>query len=182
MDLGIISSRYAKALLSYAIEMREAAQVYEEMCRLTDAFLQVKGLQAALLNPAVSMQRKTTLLQAAAADKQGISRSASRFFHLTVEKGRADMMHFIANSYVEAYRRWQGIIRGTLTLHSPVSEATEQGLRRVVEERVGGKAQVEFMTRVDPAIGGGFILEYGTYRLDASLRTRLSEVRRHLVG
>ena len=39
---------------------------------------------------------------------------------------------------------------------------------------------MEFEVCVDEKIEGGFILEYDTYRLDASLRTQLDQIHREL--
>ncbi|MBR5928383.1 MAG: F0F1 ATP synthase subunit delta, partial [Prevotella sp.] len=35
---------------------------------------------------------------------------------------------------------------------------------------------VEFESEVDPDIIGGFILEYDTYRMDASVKTKLNSI------
>lgn len=42
--------------------------------------------------------------------------------------------------------------------------------------RVNANGTVEFKTKVDPGVIGGFILEYDTYRMDASVRTKLNDV------
>ena len=44
-------------------------------------------------------------------------------------------------------------------------------MQQMVESRTQGV--VEFNTEVAPEIIGGFILEYDTYRMDASVRTKL---------
>jgi len=55
-----------------------------------------------------------------------------------------------------------------------VSPETEQKMKRMVESKTHGS--VEFNTEVDPNIIGGFILEYDTYRMDASVKTKLHQV------
>ncbi len=47
-------------------------------------------------------------------------------------------------------------------------------MREMVESRTNGT--VEFETEVDPDIIGGFILEYDTYRMDASVNNRLRNI------
>jgi F-type H+-transporting ATPase subunit delta len=47
-------------------------------------------------------------------------------------------------------------------------------MKQMVESRTQGT--VEFNTEVDPSIIGGFILEYDTYRMDASVKTRLNNI------
>lgn len=58
MDLGIISMRYAKALLTFAQELKEDEQVYAETTTLAEAFRLVPGLQQALLNPVLTLEQK----------------------------------------------------------------------------------------------------------------------------
>ena len=42
--------------------------------------------------------------------------------------------------------------------------------------RVTANGTVEFKTKGDPGVLGGLILEYDTYRMDASVRTKLNDV------
>ena len=46
--------------------------------------------------------------------------------------------------------------------------------RRMVESKTQGT--VEFETEVNPDIIGGFILEYDTYRMDASVKSKLNNI------
>ena len=54
----------------------------------------------------------------------------------------------------------------------------EQKMRQMVESNTNGT--VEFETEVNPDIVGGFILEYDTYRMDASVKTRLNSILKQL--
>ena len=47
-------------------------------------------------------------------------------------------------------------------------------MKAMVESKTHGT--VEFNTEVDPNIIGGFILEYDTYRMDASVKTKLNTI------
>ncbi|MCI1519380.1 MAG: F0F1 ATP synthase subunit delta, partial [Prevotella sp.] len=49
-----------------------------------------------------------------------------------------------------------------------------QRMQKLVESRT--KGTVEFKTETDSDIIGGFILEYDTYRMDASVKTMLRTV------
>ena len=179
MDIGIISSRYAKTLLRFAIDNKEEDRVYQEMQMLAQSFKDVPALQQTLLNPVLTVAQKEALLVSAAAGKAEPTASTRRFVQLVTENKRADLMIFIANSFVELYHRSKNIIRGRLIVPTEVSAATADKLRKMVEDRT--RSKVEFTAETDPALGGGFVLEYDTYRLDASLRTQMAEIRRELV-
>ena len=55
-----------------------------------------------------------------------------------------------------------------------MSAQTEQKMRQMVESKTNGT--VEFETEVNPDIIGGFILEYDTYRMDASVKSKLNTI------
>ena len=80
----------------------------------------------------------------------------------------------MANSYITLYRQQKNVIPGRLITATTVSPETEQKMRKMVESRTNGT--VEFVTEVNPDIIGGFILEYDTYRMDASVKAQLNNI------
>ena len=62
MDLGTISSRYARALFSLAMEKKEETRVYDDMKMLKESFLLFPELKETLQNPIVSVADKEKLL------------------------------------------------------------------------------------------------------------------------
>lgn len=179
MDIGIVSSRYAKALYRFAEENREAAQVYAEMKQLDRSFQTVEALSAALLSPVLSDVQKCSLLQnAAGTDKSEVTATVVRFIQLVVGHNRADMMHFIANSYISIYERAKNLITGSLVVAQPISDEVAGRVQALVAART--KNKVNFNVYTDPAIGGGFILQYGDNRMDASIRGQFERLRREL--
>ena len=121
MDLGIISMRYAKALLKFAAEHKEEERVYAEMGNVTAAFAKVEALQHALLNPVLTDAQREQLLATAAGSEKDLTATTRRFIHLVVTKGRADIMQLIARSYGTLYRRERHIIEGSLTVRDVLS-------------------------------------------------------------
>jgi len=91
-----------------------------------------------------------------------------------LKEDREGVMQFIANSYVTLYRQQKNVIRGRLITAAAVTPATEQKMRRMVESKTNGT--VEFESEVNPDIIGGFILEYDTFRMDASVKTKLNSI------
>ena len=178
MDLGIISMRYAKALLKFAKEQHEDEQVYAEMSTLADTYLRVPALQQAMLNPVLTDTQKEQLLLTAACGKTTPSASLSQFIKLLLKKKRADIMLFTAHSYGTLYREQKNIIKGKLVVPTTLSSELVSKLQQMVEAK--SQCKVDFQVKEDAAIGGGFILEYDTYRLDASVRTQLAKLKREL--
>jgi len=101
------------------------------------------------------------------------------FISLVLKEDRENMIQFMANSYITLYRKQKNVIRGKLTTAARVSVATEQKMRQMVESKTNGT--VEFETEVNPDIIGGFILEYDTFRMDASVKSKLNNILQTLI-
>lgn len=172
MDLGLISVRYARALLKASVEAKLSDNVYSDMQALADCYIKVPELRFTIDNPMLSKKKKEILLGLAMGDKPcSVTRT---FIELVLKEDRESMMQFMANSFITLYRQQNNLVRAKLLTATAVSSATEQKLRRLVESKTSGK--VEFETEVNPDIIGGFILEYDTYRMDASVRSKLNAI------
>ena len=172
MDIGVISVRYARALLKSATEAKIEDAVYTEMQQLAKSYVEVPQLRFTIDNPMLSKDKKEALLLTAVGEKP--SDLTKTFIKLVLKEDRERVMQFIANSYVPLYRQQKNVIRGRLITAAAVSPATEQKMRQMVEGKTNGT--VEFESEVDPDIIGGFILEYDTYRMDASVKTKLNSI------
>ena len=172
MDIGVISVRYARALLKSATEQKLDDAVYQEMQLLAKSYLDVPQLRQSIAGPMLSKDKKETLLLTAVGGSATPLTKA--FIQLVLKEGREPVMQFIANSYVTLYRQQKNIIRGRLITAAQVSAQTEQKMRQMVESKTSGT--VEFETEVNPDLIGGFILEYDTFRMDASVKTKLNSI------
>ena len=172
MDIGVISVRYARALLKSATDAKIEDAVYTEMQQLAKSYIEVPQLRFTIDNPMLSKEKKEALLLTAVGKKP--SELTKVFIQLVLKEDRESVMQFIANSYVTLYRQQKNVIRGRLITAAAVSPATEQKMRQMVESKTNGT--VEFETEVNPEIIGGFILEYDSYRMDASVKSKLNSI------
>ena len=173
MNTGVISVRYARALLKSATDAKVENLVYAEMQQMAKCFIDVPQLRQTIDNPMLSKEKKEMLLTTATGGEQ-TSPLTKAFIALVLKEDRENMIQFMANSYVTLYRKQKNVIRGKLTTAVTVAPQTEQKMRSVVEKRTQGT--VEFETEVSPDIIGGFILEYDTYRMDASVKSKLNSI------
>ncbi len=172
MEIGVISVRYARALLKSATEQGIEKKVYQEMQTLSQSYLKVPELRFTIDNPMLEKSKKEALLVTAAGGD--ISPLTKRFISLVLSEDRESTIHFMAASYVTLYRKHNNITRGKLITAAPVTPQIERRMREKVESRTNGT--VEFQTEVNPEIIGGYILEYDTYRLDASIQNQLRSI------
>lgn len=176
MAVGVISIRYARALLKCAMELNLEDQVYQEMITLADQYNRVPELRSTIDNPMLDKDKKQALLQAACG--KNLSELTERFIHLVLHEGRDNVMQMMATSYITLYRKQKNIISGRLITATTVTPEVEQKMKQMVQSKSQGT--VEFQTEVDPDIIGGFILEYDSYRMDASVQTKLDNILKEL--
>ena len=169
MDIGVISVRYARALLKSALEQKLDDAVYKDMQTLSDCYVNVPQLRLTICNPMMAKDDKRNLLLTACGEEH--SQLSAAFINLVLDEDREDILQFMANSYITLYRQHKNIIRGRLITASKPSDEIVQRMRKLVESRT--KGTVEFQTEVNSDLIGGFILEYDTYRMDASVKSKL---------
>lgn len=180
MNTGTVSVRYAKALLKYAVENGEDAQVYSELGQLAKRMHSLPSIHERLSDPTVSAAHKCRLLETVVTDlKCSLSKSLTRLFKLVVDAGRGDCMVFIATSYQSLYRDCNGILSVHLTTAVPMGEERHSRLRDIVESVEHG--EIEWKHTTDPKIEGGFVLQVDGYRMDASLAWQIQRIRKELI-
>ena len=139
---------------------------------LAASYAEVPALKATIDNPMLSKSQKGDLLTSATGSTS--CELTKRFIGLVLDEGRENIMQFIANSFITLYRKQNNLIKARLVTASQPSQQVE-ALRQLVGSKTSG-SKVEFVSEVDPDIIGGFVLEYDTYRMDASIKTQLSAI------
>ena len=114
MYIGVISMRYAKALLAYADEKGTEDTVYEEAGILAYSFSRIPELRQALDNPVLPAETKLKLICEAAGGGQ-VSEELKRFVELVLEERREKFLQFMIMSYIDLYRKQKNISVGKIT-------------------------------------------------------------------
>ena len=172
MDLGVVSVRYARALLKSAEAMKLDTKVYADMQTLAASYINVPQMRFTIDNPMLDKEQKRSLLETACGGSP--TDLTVKFLSLVLEEGRENALQLMANSFVTLYRQQKDVTRGRLITATAVSPEAKAKMKQMVETKTRGT--VEFETEVNPDLIGGFILEYDTYRMDASVKTRLSSI------
>ncbi len=178
MNTGRISARYAKALYEYAAENKKEKEVYDQMKFISEVLFLTPALTKALDNPRISSGKKKELLLTAAGPDAPFE--FIRFVDLIIERKRESNLHLMSLVYQDIYRKMKGIVIGKLTTTKPVDSLQEVQMKKLVVDKTGG-GEVDFISNTDPDIIGGFILQIGSYQLDASLSTQLKTIKDSLL-
>ena len=101
------------------------------------------------------------------------------FLRLVAEKGRIGSIEEIAREFDRLVAREERRLNVELTTARELDDAEAKELLQQIEQASGRK--IEATRRVDPSLIGGFVLQAGSMRVDASVRGRLQGLRQELV-
>ncbi len=136
----------------------------------------VPELRAAFRNPQLAPETKAGIVVEIIGDADPL---LSNFLRLVAEKGRMAEIVEIARELDRLMAAEEGRLDVELTTAYELSEPDAKAILKQIQEASGRK--VEATRKVDPNLIGGFVLQAGSMRVDASVRGRIERLRRELV-
>ena len=149
----------------------------EELADFAASVHEVPELRSVLRNPQLEPRAKVAVLDELLG---GADPLVHNFLRLTAEKGRIGQIEEIAREFDRLMAREERRLNVELTTARELSDAEARELLQQIEQASGRK--IEATRRVDPNLIGGFVLQAGSMRVDASVRGRLEGLRQELVG
>ena len=148
----------------------------EELADFAAAVRDVPELRAALRNPQLEPRTKVAVIDELVGDADELIRN---FLRLVADKGRSGQIEEIAREFDRLMAREERRLNVELTTARELSEEEARDLLQQIERASGRK--VEATRKIDPNLIGGFVLQAGSMRVDASVRGRLEGLRHELV-
>jgi F-type H+-transporting ATPase subunit delta len=179
MNTGIISMRYAKALIAYAQDRGAEDRLYQEAQCLVKSFENFPALQQALLNPILAAKEKSSLIYAAAGAEKTPSEELVQFIRLVLKQRREAYLRYMCLTYQDLYRKLKHIGVGRLITAVPVDSETKERIKESAKSRLHSRMELQIV--VDPSIVGGFIFDVNNYRMDASVSGMLKRVKQQFI-
>jgi len=136
----------------------------------------VPELRNVLRNPQVDPKTKADLLQELLGEADVLVRN---FLRLVAEKGRIGDIEEIAREFERLVAKEERRLNVELTTAYELSDEEAKAILGQIEQASGRK--LDATRKVDPSLIGGFVLQAGSMRVDASVRGRLNRLRQELV-
>jgi F-type H+-transporting ATPase subunit delta len=83
----------------------------------------------------------------------------------------------IITAFIHQYKEYKGIHTVKLTTAAPISEEVKNSIIAQVK-KTSNMENIELVTKIDPNIIGGFVLQAGDKLVDASISSDLKEIAR----
>lgn len=166
--------RYAKAILSFALEQQKEVEVNNDMLLVANTIQESKELQLLLNSPVLKTELKKSALKEIFGSKT--SALTIGLINLLIDNKRLPILGEVAKKYTVIYDELKGIEVAKVTTAIPLTEELNQQILKKVIEITGKQATVENI--INPDIIGGFILRIGDIQYDASMSNKLQLLKR----
>jgi ATP synthase F1 delta subunit len=170
-----IAQVYARSLFEVARDQAKLDVLREQLGQVVDAIEAHRQLQTFFFSPYFSTDEKQEALSRVI---EGGDPALMNFLKLLIENHRMPVIFRIRHQYERLWEEENRTLPVEITSAVELDEQTTDNLGRTIGERAGRR--VTLSARVDPDIIGGIVLRVGNSILDASIRNRLEQLRRHV--
>jgi len=166
---------YARSLFEVAREQSKLDVLREQVAQFADALNDNRELAVFFFSPYFSTAEKREALPRLL---EGADEALLNFLSLLIENHRMPVIFRIRAEYERLWDEENKTLPVEITSAIELDQATTESLGKTIGERAGRK--VTLSARVDPDILGGIVVRVGNSILDASIRNRLEQLRRHV--
>ncbi|MDM1554783.1 ATP synthase F1 subunit delta [Chryseobacterium indologenes] len=169
-----VAKRYAQGLLDFTNESGQTAAVFSEMKDVVKIMIESKDLNKFFLTPYIDAKKK---IEVANEIFKGLSASSQNLIRLVIKHGRENQLKNIAQEFINKVEDINGVQRVTLTTATQLSkENIDQILRS--SNLVNTNSNFDLKVNINQDILGGYILRVGDQQVDASVKTKLNQVKK----
>ncbi|MEM9324845.1 MAG: ATP synthase F1 subunit delta [Bacteroidota bacterium] len=173
MSSGRIAIRYATPLLELATEHKILEEVRSDMQMLVQLTETNRDLVLMLRSPIIQHLKKGQVLQSMFKGK--VHELTLRFLRMIASKGRENLLPEVAAEFIRLYNTQSGLQEAIVTTAFPIDGQIKKDFEKLVTDYSGKKALLE--VRVEESIIGGYTLQMGDRKLDASISGKLRELK-----
>ncbi|HTW12834.1 MAG TPA: ATP synthase F1 subunit delta [Solirubrobacteraceae bacterium] len=170
-----IAQVYARSLFEVASEQNKLDTIKEQLGEFADALAGNREFAVFFFSPYFSVEEKKDGLRRAV---EGADPIFANFLEALLERHRMPAIYRIRTEFETLYDKTNKLLPVQVTSAIELDSELVASLGRRIGEQTGN--QIELSTNIDPEILGGIVLRVGNFILDASIKTRLEQLRREV--
>ena len=168
------AKRYARAVFELAESEGQVGEWGQRLGQVS-AVLSDPEVARALTNPTIATEQRMAIVSDLFDGSE-----ATNLAKLLIESDRVRDVGAIADEFQRLADEAAGRVRATVTTAVELSSKDRDRVAEELSKRLGREIHLDVL--VDPAILGGLKLQYGDRLVDASVATRLQQLRRRLAA
>lgn len=174
-----VAKRYAKSLFLAAKEASVLDKTYQDLLLVKTTLNEQRPLKVVIGSPVVKSRQKKNI--AAGVFQAHISELSLHFLYLVIDKKRGELMTAILDAFIGIYEKSLGILNVKLITAVELPKAFTENVSQILMDK-GYAKKVVLSGSIDPSILGGFVLRYEDKLLDASVKTKLKEIKQSFLN
>jgi F-type H+-transporting ATPase subunit delta len=168
------AKRYARAVFELADGEGQVEEWGRRLAQMREV-LSDPDVARVLTNPTIATEQRMALVS-----DLFDGREATNLAKLLIESNRIREVGAIAEDFQRLADEAAGRVRATVTTAVELSSKDRDRVEHELSRRLGKEVRLDAL--VDPTILGGLKLQYGDRLVDASVATRLQQLRRRLAA
>jgi F-type H+-transporting ATPase subunit delta len=170
-----IAEVYGRSLFAVAQERSQLDEIHEQLGQFAEALQDNRDLAVFFFSPYFSTPEKKDGLKRAV---EGADPTLVNFLELLIEKHRMPAIFRIRRYFDRLWEQENKILPVQISTATSLDDKIITQIGDQIGEATGQKVQLT--ADVDPDILGGIVLRVGNSILDASIRNRLDNLRKHV--
>jgi F-type H+-transporting ATPase subunit delta len=179
MNQGIISTRYAKALIKVGCDNNCLDALKADMELMSATIGENPMFRQILDSPVIKPPQKRKVMDELL--EKRIHPLTLNFINIIIHNRREILLADVARNFVDQYERLKGIKRAHIVSAAAMDEKTKQQLQRQLKA-LYKSSDVQMTAETNPDLIGGFILRVGDQQYDASLSSGLERIKKQMVS
>jgi F-type H+-transporting ATPase subunit delta len=170
-----IAEVYSRSLFAVAQEHGKLDEIREQLGQFADALQEQRDLAIFFFSPYFSTpEKKDGLVRAV----DGAEPALINFLELLIEKHRMPAIFRIRCHFERLWEQENKVLTVQISTATTLDDAIVEQIGDRIAQDTGQR--IELTADVDPDILGGIVLRVGNSILDASIRNRLDNLRKHV--
>lgn len=168
-----VAQVYARALFEVGKEHDQLDEMHDELDQFASALNDHRQMAVFFFSPYFSTDEKKSALKRAIKDGDPLFMN---FLEALIERRRMPVIFRIRAEFEELWDKEKRLLPVQITSAVALDEKTIQSIGDRISEKTGQKVQLS--SSVDANLIGGIVLRVGNVILDASILSRLNQLRR----
>jgi F-type H+-transporting ATPase subunit delta len=169
-----VGARYAHALFDLAEEAKGVAAAEADLKALKAMSAESLDLRRLIASPAFTAAQKGAALQAIA-DKAHLTPLTRKFLGLLAANNRVFALPAVIRAFERLAAERRGAVAAEVTTAIKLTTAQQKAISAALKQAFGKNPEIS--TIVDPKILGGLKVKVGSKLFDASLKSRLDQLK-----
>ena len=169
-----ISKRYAKALFDLVIEQNILDLAKNDMEFLISVCKENKDFRLLLQSPIINSKKKIAIIKALF--EKHLQTISLKFLIIITNKRREIYIESIAKEFINLFKEYKNITTTYLKTAVKVDDDIRKKIIDIMKQQTGG--EIELIEEVKSELLGGFILDFGDNKYDASILKHIEELKK----